>query len=63
MYSSAKRKAKLAKQYALSAYLEAKRIKNTYLLDEIFDDEDENEDDEQWTDDIDDIFNLTTTKK
>jgi len=33
MYLDAKTKAKLAKDFALSAYLEAKRIKNTYLLD------------------------------
>ena len=33
MYLDAKTKAKLAKEFALAAYLEAKRIKNTYLLD------------------------------
>jgi len=39
MYADAKSKAKLAKEIALSAYLEAKRIKNTYLLDLDSDDE------------------------
>ena len=43
MYSEAKRKAKMAREYALSAYLEAKRIKNTYLLDEVFESDDEDE--------------------
>jgi hypothetical protein len=63
MYSSAKRKAKLARKYALSAYLEAKRIKNTYLLDEVFEDEDDEDDDDIIEEnDNDDIFNLTTKK-
>jgi hypothetical protein len=45
MYSEAKRKAKMAREYALSAYLEAKRIKNEYMLDdsESEDDDLENE--------------------
>lgn len=61
MYSSAKRKAKIARKYALSAYLEAKRIKNTYLLDEILDeDESDNENDNGSEIIDDDIFNLTT---
>ena len=46
MYTAAKRKARLARKYALSAYLEAKRIKNTYLIDEVFDDEDDDDDDD-----------------
>ena len=41
MYREAKRKAKLARDFALTAYLEAKRIKNTYLLDEVFDSDDD----------------------
>ena len=41
MYREAKRKAKEAKDLALSAYLEAKRIKTTYML------EDEEEDSEE----------------
>ena len=32
MYLEAKQKAKLAKELALAAYLEMKRIQNTYLL-------------------------------
>ena len=48
MYREAKRKAKIARDLALSSYLEAKRIKNTYMLDDIddSDDEDEDEDDD-----------------
>jgi hypothetical protein len=34
MYKEAKRKAKIAKDLALSSYLEAKRIKNEYMLDD-----------------------------
>jgi hypothetical protein len=37
MYQDAKKKAKLAKDLALSAYLEAKHIKNTYMLDDLDD--------------------------
>jgi len=43
MYREAKKKARMARDFALSAYLEAKRIKNTYLLDEAFDSDDEKE--------------------
>lgn len=44
MYQNAKRKAKIARDIALSAYLEAKQIKNTYLLHEdVEDDEDDDE--------------------
>jgi hypothetical protein len=43
MYREAKKKAKLARDFALSAYLEAKRIKNTYLMDETFVSDDEND--------------------
>lgn len=47
MYKEARRKAKVARDLALSSYLEAKRIKNTYMLDDIIDsDEDEEEEDE-----------------
>ena len=35
MYQEARQKAKVARDLALSAYLEAKRIKNTYMLDDI----------------------------
>ena len=44
MYKEAKQKAKIARNLALSSYLEAKRIKNTYMLNEDSDsdlDEDE----------------------
>ena len=39
IYREARRKAKLARKMALSAYLEAKQIKNTYMLDDIEDSE------------------------
>jgi hypothetical protein len=35
MYREARRKAKIARNLALSSYLEAKRIKNTYMLEDI----------------------------
>ena len=47
MYKEAKKKAKMAKKFALSAYLEAKRIKNTYLIDEVFDSDAEEEEEEK----------------
>jgi hypothetical protein len=40
LYREAKRKAKIARDFAISSYLEAKEIKNTYMLDEIDDDDD-----------------------
>ena len=46
MYKEAKRKAKQARDFALSAYLEAKRIKNTYLIDEALDSDEERDMDE-----------------
>jgi len=42
MYREARRKAKVARDLALSAYLEAKRIKNTYMLNDM-DDSDESD--------------------
>jgi hypothetical protein len=49
MYRAAKRKAKMAKNLALKTYLEAKNIKNTYMLDDLSDtdsdDYDENDED------------------
>ena len=49
MYKEARRKAKVAKDLALSAYLEAKDIKNKYMLDDVSDsdesDMDSDEDD------------------
>ena len=40
MYYEAREKAKVARDLALSAYLEAKRIKNTYMLEDIIDSSD-----------------------
>jgi hypothetical protein len=40
MYREARRKAKVAKDLALSSYLEAKRIKNIYMLEDIEDSDD-----------------------
>jgi len=40
MYREARRKAKIARDLALSSYLEVKRIKNTYMLDDITDSDD-----------------------
>ena len=40
MYKEALKKAKMAKDLALSSYLEAKRIKNIYMLDDLSDDSD-----------------------
>jgi hypothetical protein len=40
MYKDAKRKAKDARDLALSSFLEAKRIKNTYMLNDIDSDSD-----------------------
>lgn len=47
MYREAKTKAKLAKDLALSSYLEAKRIKNTYMLDDVSDSDESYEEDEE----------------
>jgi len=46
MYTEARRKAKIARDLALSAYLEARRIKNTYMLEDILDSSDESDIDE-----------------
>ena len=43
MYAEARRKAKIARDLALSAYLEARRIKNTYMLEDILDSSDESD--------------------
>jgi hypothetical protein len=48
MYREAKKKAKMAKDLALSSYLEAKRIKNIYMLDEIDDSDSDLEEDEEF---------------
>ena len=43
IYKEVKRRAKEAKKRAIEAYLEAKRIKSLYLLDEIESSDDESE--------------------
>ena len=45
MYKDARQKAKLAKSLALSSYLEARRIKNLYMLDDIVDSDESDLDD------------------
>ena len=45
MYRDALRKAKMAKDLALASYLEAKRIKNTYMLTDLNDEDSDFEDD------------------
>ena len=50
MYKEARKKAKIIKKLAISSYLDAKRIKNKYMLTDIEDSEDsdcENEDDDE----------------
>jgi hypothetical protein len=37
MYEEARQKAKVARDLALSAYLEAQQIKNKYMLDDVLD--------------------------
>ena len=54
MYKEAKRKAKIARDLALSSYLEAKRIKNTYMLDDIDDDSDDSDEEDDDEDDDED---------
>jgi len=46
MYQEARQKAKVARDLALSAYLEAKQIKNKYMLDDILDSSSDESDDE-----------------
>jgi hypothetical protein len=46
MYQDAKQKAKMAKALALSSYLEAKRIKNTYMLEDLDDSDSDSDLDE-----------------
>jgi hypothetical protein len=47
MYKEARRKAKIAKDLALSAYLEAKDIKNKYMLDDISDSDESDIDEDE----------------
>ena len=57
MYREAREKAKIARDLALSAYLEAKRIKNTYMLDDIIDSSDSEDDEDSDEDDEEDVEN------
>lgn len=57
MYREARQKAKVARDLALSAYLEAKRIKNTYMLDDIINSSDEENSDEENSDEDESIEN------
>jgi hypothetical protein len=54
MYQEARQKAKIARDLALSSYLEAKQIKNKYMLDDILDsssdESDEDDSDTEKTD-------------
>lgn len=50
MYREAKRKAKIARDFALASYLEAKRIQNTYGLE--LDDDDDTEKEQQDVEDL-----------
>ncbi len=52
MYRDAKKKAKLARDLALSSYLEAKKIKNTYMLNDL--DDSDSDLDESFEDSIED---------
>ena len=53
MYKEAKRKAKIARDLAISSYLEAKRIRHNYLANQDVSDEDTSEDDEDEDDEND----------
>ena len=46
MYKEAKKKAKIARDLALSSILEAKRIKNTYMLEDLTSSDEDNSDTE-----------------
>jgi hypothetical protein len=54
MYKEARKKAKIARDLALSAYLEAKRIKNTYMLEDLVDEDSDDEDSDDDDSDDDD---------
>jgi len=53
LYREARKKAKIAREFAISAYLEAKEIKNKYMLDEIDD-----SDDDEYSDHEENEFNI-----
>jgi hypothetical protein len=46
MYAEARKKARVAKDIAIAAIMEAKRIKNTYMLDDVDDDDEDDDDDD-----------------
>ena len=50
IYKEARKKAKKARQEAIESFLEAKRIKNTYLVGEIDSDDSNSDVDEIFTD-------------
>ena len=56
IYRQAREKAKKAKQEAIKAYLEAKRIKELYMLEIVDSSEDESDSDEESVDDEDELF-------
>jgi hypothetical protein len=58
MYREARRKAKVARDLALSSYLEAKRIKNTYMLQDLDDSEDSDLEMDEEDDDLENPKNL-----
>ena len=54
LYKNAKRKAKIARDLALSSYLQAKQIKNIYMIDDIKDSDSDYDDDNNDEDNDDD---------
>ena len=56
IYRQAREKAKKAKQEAIKAYLEAKRIKELYMLEIVDSSEDESDSDEESVDEEDELF-------
>ena len=56
IYRQAREKAKQAKQEAIKAYLEAKRIKELYMLEIVDSSEDESDSDEESVDEEDELF-------
>ena len=47
IYKEARRRARVARKAAVQAYLEAKRIKTTYLLDDLESSDDDSDDSDQ----------------
>jgi len=63
MYREARRKAKVARDLAISAYLEAKQIKNMYMLDEIKDSDDSDDSDIDLEDDNDSLEKMSEVEE